>query len=234
MVIHGYTRTTSDHYVFVKQFFEGNFIILLLYVDDILFVGHDMSKIADLRKELRKVLCYEGFGTAKQILGMHISRDRSSGKLWLSQEMYIEKILDRFNMGNAKPVSSPLAFHFKLSSKQCLTSKKEKEEMKKVPYSSVVGSLMYSMVCTRSDIAHSVGVVSRFLSNLGKEHWNAVKWILRYFRGTSKVCLQFGTGKSELVGYTDADMAGDIDSQKSTLEYLMTFAGGAISWPSRL
>ncbi|PKI48888.1 hypothetical protein CRG98_030736 [Punica granatum] len=71
-------------------------------------------------------------GPAKQILGMHISRDRSSGKIWLSQEKYIEKILDRFNMGNAKPVSSPLTSHFKLSSKQCPTNEKEKEEMKKL------------------------------------------------------------------------------------------------------
>ncbi|PKI46120.1 hypothetical protein CRG98_033515 [Punica granatum] len=94
------------------------------------------------------------------------------------KEKYIEKILDRFNMGNAKLVSSPLASHFKLSSKQC-PSEKEKEEMKKVPYSSAVGSLMYVMVCTRPDIAHSIGVVSHFLSNPGKKHWNAVKWILR-------------------------------------------------------
>ncbi|PKI76235.1 hypothetical protein CRG98_003346 [Punica granatum] len=90
------------------------------------------------------------------------------------------------------------------------------------------------MVCTRPDIAHSVGVVSRFLSNPGKEHWNAVKWILRYLRGTSKVCLHFGTGKPELVGYMDTDMAGDIDSRKSTLGYLMTFAEEAISWQSKL
>ncbi|PKI68086.1 hypothetical protein CRG98_011682 [Punica granatum] len=90
------------------------------------------------------------------------------------------------------------------------------------------------MVCTRPDIAHYVGVVSRFLSNPGKEHWNVVKWILRYLRGTSKLCLHFGTSKSELVGYTDADMAGDIDSQKSTSGYLMTFVGGAISWQSML
>ncbi|PKI68496.1 hypothetical protein CRG98_011134 [Punica granatum] len=106
--------------------------------------------------------------------------------------------------------------------------------MKKVPYSSAVGSLMYAMVCTRPDIAHFIGVVSRFLSNPGKEHWNAVKWILRYLRGTSKVCLHFGTGKPELVGYTDADMAGNIDSRKYPSGYLMTFAGGAISWQSRL
>jgi hypothetical protein len=137
-------------------------------------------------------------------------------------------------MNKAKPVGSPLAGHFKLSSKQCPSSKTEREEMKKVPYASAVGSLMYAMVCTRPDIAHAIGVVSRFLSNPGKEHWRAVKWILRYLRGTSNLCLCFGDGKPVLDGYTDADMAGDIDSRKSTSGYLITFAGGAVSWQSKL
>ena len=101
---------------------------------------------------------------------MRILRDRKNKKLWLSNEKYIEKVLERFNMGSSKPVNTALAGHFKLSSKQCPTSEKDKEKMKKVPYASAIGSLMYAMVCTRPDIAHAVGVVSRFLSNPGKEH----------------------------------------------------------------
>ena len=65
-------------------------------------------------------------------------------------------------MENAKPVNSPLVGHHKLSKDHCPTSKKEKEAMKKVPYQSTVGSLMYAMVCTRPDFAYAVGVVSRF------------------------------------------------------------------------
>ena len=106
--------------------------------------------------------------------------------------------------------------------------------MQRVPYASAVGSLMYAMVCTRPDITHAVGVVSRFLSNPGREHWNAVKWIMRYLRGTSKLRLSFGSGEPVLVGYTDADLAGDVDTRKSTSGYLITFAGGAVSWQSRL
>jgi hypothetical protein len=64
--------------------------------------------------------------------------------------------------------------------------------MSRVPYSSAIGSLMYAMVCTRPDIAHAVGVVRRYMNNLGKEHWEAVKWILRYLRGTTKHALCFG------------------------------------------
>ncbi|KAJ9675458.1 hypothetical protein PVL29_024402 [Vitis rotundifolia] len=73
-------------------------------------------------------------------------------------------------MGKTKPVSSLLGSHLKLSSKQTPSSEKEKEEMQKVPYASIVGSLMYAMVCTRPDIAHTIGVVNRFLSNSIKEH----------------------------------------------------------------
>ena len=90
------------------------------------------------------------------------------------------------------------------------------------------------MVCTRSDIAHAVGVVSRFLSDPRKEHWAEVKGILRYLQGTSKMSLCFGKGKPIIDGFTDSDMVGYIDSRKSTSGYLITFAGGAVAWQSRL
>ena len=132
-------------------------------------------------------------------------------------------------MGKAKPVSSPLGSHLKLSSKQIPSSEKKIEEMRKVPYASAMSSLMYAMVCTRPDIAHAIGVVSRFLSNSSKEHWAAVKWIFRYLRVTFKICLCFGTDKPMLVGCIDADMVGDVDSKKSTSGYLITFSGGIVS-----
>ncbi|CAL1392755.1 unnamed protein product [Linum trigynum] len=230
----GYKKTTSDHCVFVKKFPDGDFIILLLYVDDMLIAGQNVSKINDLKKELSKSFAMKDLGPAKQILGVKIIRDRGAKKIWLSQEKYIEKVLQRFNMDNAKAVSCPLAYYFILTSKQSPSTEKEMVEMDKIPYASAVGSLMYAMVCTRPDIAHAVGVVSRFLSKPGKKHWEAVKWILRYLRGSSKMSLCFGDGEPVLVRYTDADMAGDVDSRRSTSGYLITLSGGAISWQSRL
>ena len=76
--------------------------------------------------------------------------------------------------------------------------------MSKVPYASTVASLMYAMVCTRPDIAHAVGVVSMYMNNPGKEHWMAVKWILRYLRGTMNQALCFGGSNIALLGYDDA------------------------------
>ena len=89
---------------------------------------------------------------------------------------------------------------------------------------------MHVMICTRPDITHAVSVVSRFLSNPGKEHWITVKWILKYLRGTLKTCLCFGVDKLMLQVYTDADMIGDVNSKKSVWGYLLTFARGAVSW----
>ena len=234
MVGQGYKRTNADPCVYIRHFSGGNFIILALYVDDMLIVGQDVTMIRRLKEDLSKSFDMKDLGPAKQILGIEIVRDRKIKGIWLSQEKYIERVLERFNMKGAKSVSSPLANHFKLSKELCPKTKEEKENMTHIPYSSAVGSLMYAMVCTRPDIAHAVGVVSRFLSNPGKAHWEAVKWILRYLRGTSKMCLCFGNSKPALEGFTDADMAGDLDNRKSTSKYLFTFAGGAISWQSKL
>ena len=106
--------------------------------------------------------------------------------------------------------------------------------MKKVPYASIGDSLMYAMVCTRLDIAFAVGVVSRFMRNLGKEHWAAVKWILRYLRGNSSVYLRYGPRESMLNGFTDSDISGDVDSSQSTSCYVMIYAWEAVSWQLRL
>ena len=93
----------------------------------------------------------------------------------------MKKVLQHFGMcEKTKLVSTPLGPHFKLSTSQCPKTEEEQEYMSKVPYSNVVGSLMYVMVCTRPDISHAVGIVSRYMHNPGKEHWQVVKWILRY------------------------------------------------------
>ena len=165
---------------------------------------------------------------------MQILRGRKAKKLRLSQEKYIERVLEKFNMKHAKPVSTPLGSHFKLRKRTCSSSKKEKEDITSTIYSLAVRSLMYAMVCTQPDIAHAVGVVSRFMVNPGKDHWEAVKWIFRYLRGSSKLFLTFGDFKPVLEGYVDANWAGDLNGRKSTSRYLFTFAGRAVSWQSRL
>ena len=173
-------------------------------------------------------------GAAKKILGMKIIRDRKSGKLYLSQKGYIEKVLHCFNMHNAKPVSTPLATHFKLSSALCPVSEDDIEYMSRVLYSNAVGSLMYAMVCSRPDLSHSLSVVSRYMANPGKEHWDTVQWIFRYLRGTSNACLEFEKSRDGLVGYVDSDYAGDLDKMRSLTGYVFTIDSYAVSWKASL
>ncbi|KAE8684117.1 hypothetical protein F3Y22_tig00111151pilonHSYRG00072 [Hibiscus syriacus] len=113
----------------------------------------------------------------------------------------------------------------------------EREYMSKVPYASAVGSLMYAMVCTRPDISQAIGVVSRYMHDPGKEHWQAVKWILRYILNTVDVGLVFQQDKQDgqcVVGYCDSDYAGDLDKRRSTTGYVFTFAKAPVSWKSTL
>ena len=80
----GYRKTTSDHCVFFQKFSDGDFIILLLYVDDMLIIGKNASRINQLKKQLSKSFAMKDLGPAKQILGIRITRDRNARKLWLS------------------------------------------------------------------------------------------------------------------------------------------------------
>ena len=88
-------------------------------------------------------------GAAKQILGMRIIKDKVNGTLKLAQSKYMKKVLSRFNMNEAKPVSTSLGSHFKLSKEQSPKIEEEKDHISKVPYTSTIGSLIYTMVCTR-------------------------------------------------------------------------------------
>ena len=139
-----------------------------------LVIGSNMQDINVLKRKLVKSFAMKDLGATKKILGMRITRDRKNCKLMLSQGEYIEKVLQRFRMQNAKPISTPLASHFKLSKHMCRETREEIDYMSKIPYSSAVGSLMYAMVCTRPDIAYAVGFVSRYINNLGKENWKEV------------------------------------------------------------
>ena len=137
-------------------------------------------------------------------------------------------------MSDAKSVRTLLASHFRLSNDQSSKTEEEKDFIAKVPYALAIRSLTYAMTCTRPDISQAVGVVSRYMSNPGKPHWEAVKWILRYLRGTTEKCLTFRREELKLEGYVDSDFTGEVDHRRSTTGYVFTMAGTAISWMSQL
>ena len=230
----GYRRCDYDCCVYVRSLDDGSFIFLLLYVDDMLIAANHWSDVNDLKTKLSREFDMKDLGAARKILGMEILRDRSAKKLWLSQKSYVEDVLKRFDMSRSKPVSTPLANHFKLSLEHCPKTEAEQQAMSKIPYASAVGCLMYAMVCTRPDLAQAVSQVCKFMSKPGKQHWEAIKWILRYLRGTSDRGIMFSREQTvpSVVGYVDSDYAGDLDDRRSTTGYVFTLAGGPICWKS--
>lgn len=139
---------------------------------------------------------------------------------------YMEKILQLFNMHNAQLVSTPFPIHIKLSSKHYPSTKVEKTQISLLPYTSAVGSLMFSMVCTRLDIAQEVRIVNCYMENTGIEHWTTVKWILRYLRGTYDDFIYYSRISLQVNEYVDAYFGGDGDKRNFTTGYIFSLVGG--------
>jgi hypothetical protein len=229
-----YTRSEYDPCVYFKKLPSGEYVYLLLYVDDMLIASRSRTAVDRLKRQLSAEFEMKDLGEVKKILGMEIVRDRKEGRVTLTQKQYLQKVLQKFNIRNdSKAVSVPLAPHFKLSAKMSPKTVEEREYMTHVPYASAVGSLMYAMVCTRPDISHAVSMVSRYMHDPGRGHWDAVKWILRYIKGTVDVGLVYERdhrGKQECTGYVDSDYAGDLDKRRSTTGYVFTLSQAPISW----
>ncbi|GMI64952.1 cysteine-rich RLK (RECEPTOR-like protein kinase) 8 [Hibiscus trionum] len=172
-------------------------------------------------------------GDASYVIGIKIHRDRHKGVLGLSQETYINKVLERFQIKDCSGSVAPIVNGDTFNMNQCLKNKFEREQMKNIPYASAVGSLMYAQVCTRPGIAFVVGMLGRYQSNPGMDHWKAAKKVFRYLKGTKEYMLTYKRSDHlEVIGYSDSDFAGCVDSRKSTSCYVFLFASGAISWRS--
>jgi phosphoribosyl-AMP cyclohydrolase len=146
--------------------------------------------------------------------------------------------LQRFNKQECKPVKVPIPVGVKLSMDQFPKTQEEEEDMSRVPYVSAIGGLMYEMVCNRLKISHAVGVLSRYMSKPGKEHWATVKKVFRYLHGTASYGL-FYQGKPglnrvvDIHGFVDVDWDGDRDRRRYTSGCVFNLFEGAISWMSK-
>ncbi|CAA7029216.1 unnamed protein product [Microthlaspi erraticum] len=227
-----FTRSKHDQCVYTKEISHENYIYLLLYVDDMLLAARDMSDIVNLKKQLSSTFEMKDLGAARRILGMEIIRDRVNGTLRLSQSSYLKKVIENFRMTDSKSSQTPIGAHFKLS---LVTEDEECIDTEVTPYSSAVGSIMYAMIGSRPDLAYGIGLVSRFMSRPGSIHWEAVKWLLRYIKGSLDVELLYTKDKNlDIQGYCDSDYAADLDKRRSISGYVFTVGGNVVSWKSNL
>ena len=151
----------------------------------------------------------------------------------LSQSTYINKVLDRFKMADSKRGYLPMSHGMTLSKTQCPKTLDERRRMNGIPYASLIGSIMYAMICTRPDVAYSLSATSRYQSDPGEAHWTAAKNILKYLKRHKDDFLVYG-GDDELIvkGYTDASFQTDKDDFRSQSGFVFCLNGGAVSWKS--
>ena len=123
----------------------------------------------------------------------------------------------------------PMSQGIHLSKRMSPKTPKERNRMSSIPYTSTVGSIMYAMLCTRPDVAYALGIVSRFQTDLGEDHWKAVKNILKYLRRTKDIFLIYDGFNLKLEGYTNSNFHSDPNDSKLISGYAFTLYDEAVS-----
>ena len=182
-----------------------------------MLASNDVNLLHETKALLSKTFEMKYLGEVSFVLSIEIHRDRSQNLLRLSQRAYVDRVLKRFNMDTCKAGEVPVVKGDKLGKSQCPSNDFERKSMENIPYANVVGSLMYAQVCTRPNIVLIVGVLGRYLSNLGQAHWVAAKKVMRYLQRTKDYMLVYRKMENlEVLGYTDSDFAGYSNDLKST------------------
>ena len=227
----GFKKSEADPAVFYLHF-DGNILIMAIHVDDCTITGNNNDLIQQYKKKIQSKYSLTDLGPINWLLGIKVTRDREAKTISLSQSSYIDSILTRFNFADCKPVATPMDPSMRFSKDQCPQTTEEIAEMRKVPYLEAVGSLNYLAVATRPDISFSVSLLAQFMGNPGRVHWEAVKRVFRYLKGTRDWKLVYGTEQDGLKGYTDADGASQ-EHRHAISGYAFLIDRGAVSWSSK-
>lgn len=231
----GFKSSDADACVYSRS--DGT--LLLLYVDDLVIFSKHESTLVALSKEFSDRFKMSDLGPVSLYLGIQVRRDASTGDMSLDQSHYIDNLLTKFNMATCKPQITPAVTSSTLSASQ---SKGEKdappdvalEHELQITYASLVGALLYLSVCTRPDISHAVMQLTRKMQKPCASDLSAAKRVLRYLKG-HKYALTYRCGVSvPLLGFADANFAGDLSTRRSTGGYVFMYQGAAISWRSKL
>ena len=221
----GFHQSTSDPCIYKT---EGETVIIAVYVDDILTAGSEQRMI-EVKEAIANQFEVKDMGELKYILGVTVDQKTNPGGIWIGQPGYTERVLQKFNMEDAKPVLTPVNTSVKLTK-----AEENCETFDQGLYQSTVGSLLYLSIWTRPDITFAVSNVAKFCAKPTKEHWPAVKHILRSLKGTFDFGLLYDNqNQGECIAFSDADWAGDLDDCRSTPGYLYQMCGTAVSWRSK-
>lgn len=225
----GFVQAQADPCLYTH--FDGDDVIMItMHVDDQLIAGNNRKKLDHFKKTLNEAFECTDHGAVKYFLGFNIIRDISARKLVISQEHYLENVLERFGMSDCKPEKTPLPMNFEAR----IATDDEYKDARDLPYPAMVGSIMYAASVSRPDLAYAANLLARYITKWSEEHYRATKHLLRYVAATPDLCLTFdcNTTMGILSGLVDADWAGDADTRRSTTGYL-TYAFGCLVGSAR-
>ena len=225
----GFEACPYDNALYLKHDPNGRIIAMIaLYVDDLTICTKDKAYMNRLKEKLNSRFKMEDMGELRYILGIEVARDREKRTISLGQHKYIDDLIIRHGLTNAKTSQTPLDPNVHLR-----TVEGEKP-VDIVEYQSIVGGLMWLMLGTRPDLAFAVSKLSQFNSKPTTSHRTQALRVLRYVKGTRELKLIFGLDPdAPLCGYSDADYAGDVDTRRSTTGYVFKLYGGAVSWMAK-
>jgi hypothetical protein len=228
MIKLGFQGLTSDAGLFIYRD-EHGFVIAVIYVDDAIFCGPNPSLVKDLKSKFMQRWECRDLGDVTEFLRMRIIREGS--KVHIDQCTYLDTVLQRCGMQDAKSAATPLpAGYMPEPAGQDTTIDPELRSR----YQTVIGSLLYLTLGTRPDIAFAVTKLAQFAAKPTQDHLNKALYICRYLVGTKNYCITYdGSTGQGLSACTDSDWASDPTSRKSQSGYFLKLAGGAISWTSR-
>ena len=223
----GFEQTKSDPCLYISS--EGELCIIAVYVDDILLATKSKKRMKDVKSKLSAQFEVKDLGDLQYLLGVSIIQNRSEKSVWNGQPGYTLNILEKFGLKDAKPVATPVC----VGSKLVKTTESDKLVDENL-YQSAVGSVQYLSTMTRPDITLAVSNVAKYCSKPTKEHWTAVKRIVRYCKGTHNFGLLYKKSNSNSCeGFSDSDWASDVNDRKSSSGYIFQVGGTAISQRSR-
>jgi hypothetical protein len=226
----GFRRLISDAGIY-KYKSGSTTIIVILYVDDVIFMGNNYKLLMEKKKLFMKKWECRDMGAISEYLGMKILRDRKNKILKIDQIDYAKKIVERFGQSNCHDVATPLPGGYKPQSRS--DGKKATPEQINL-YQSIIGSLLYLTLGTRPDIAFAVILMSQFMANPSTEHTMKALYIVKYVKSTINAKLIYnGKAGEGFVAYTDADWGSNIDDRKSITGYVLKLAGAPVSWISK-
>ncbi|GJY78501.1 disease resistance CC-NBS-LRR class family protein [Tanacetum coccineum] len=232
LISKGYKSNLICPCVFIKKTTSG-FVIIAVYVDDLNIIGTN-KEINEVVMHLKEEFEMKDLGKTKYCLGLQI--EHMPNGILVHQSNYTETVLKRFNMDKAKSLSTPMVGRSLNVDSDPFRPCEEDEDVlgPEVPYLSAIGALMYLTNYTRPDISFAVNLLARFSSSPTKRHWNGIKHIFRYLRGTTDLGLFYSNNsKQGLVGYADAGYLSDPHKARSQTGYVFLNGGTAISWRSQ-